>query len=106
MNGFCINIFPHIGKSQFPVKKVINFFAKNLNKNDFLYMDRYYCTVDIFLNLKKLDIRAIVTIMQNRKNLSKQYLSNINLQRYESTIFTYDNSIKILIWKDKKMYIQ
>ena len=69
-------------------------------------MDRYYCTVNIFLNLKKLDIRATGTIIQNRKNLPKQYLSNINLQRYESTIFTYDNSIKILIWKNKKMYIQ
>ena len=63
LNGFCINILPHIGEDKFPVRDAVNFLSKNLNKNDFLYMDRYYCTVDIFLNLKKLDILATGTIM-------------------------------------------
>ena len=58
--------------------------------------------IDIFLNLKKLDILAIGTIVQNRKNLPKQQLSNLNLKRYESIIYSYLNSLKILIWKDKK----
>ena len=40
MNGFCINILPYIGKDKFPFKFAVNFLSKNLNKKDFLYMDR------------------------------------------------------------------
>jgi hypothetical protein len=66
INCFFINILFHIDRGKFPVRHVVNFFSKNLKKNDFLYIDRYFCAVDIFINLKKLDIRATGTIMQNR----------------------------------------
>ena len=50
LNGFCLDILPNIGK-KFTTSFVISFLINKLNKNDYLFMDRYYSGIDIYLGL-------------------------------------------------------
>ena len=73
INGFCLNIIPHIGDKKFEVKEIVINLSKNLRTNDFLYMDRYYCSIYLFIYLYKKGIRTTGTILAKRKNMPKKF---------------------------------
>jgi len=102
LNGFCLDILPHIGKKKFTTSFVISFLINKLNKNDYLFMDRYYSGIDIYLGLYEKGIKATGTIMTNNANLPKDKFAEIKLKKYESKVFNYDNKLRFLIWQDKK----
>ena len=68
-NGYCSNIFSHIGEKKFTINYIISILSSKLNINDFLYMDRYYTSIELFLLLKEKGIYATGTVKSNRKNL-------------------------------------
>lgn len=70
INGFCLNIIPHIGDKKFEVKEIIINLAKNLNTNDFLYMDRFYCSIDLFIKKGNKSNRKYFS---EKKKYSKKY---------------------------------
>ena len=51
---------------------VITFLINKANKNDYLFMDRYYSGIDIYLGLYEKGIKATGTIMTNKVNLPKE----------------------------------
>ena len=103
INGFCLIIIPHIGDKKFEVKEIVINLAKNLIPNDYLYMDRYYCSIDLFIHLYKKGIRATGTILANRKNMPKNIISNLNLKLHETFLYKYEDIIHLIFWKDKKI---
>lgn len=53
MNGYCLNILPHIGEKKYTINYIISILSSKLNINGFLYMDRYYTSIELFLLLKE-----------------------------------------------------
>ena len=65
LNGFCLDILPHIGNIKFTTSFVISFLINKVKKGDYLYMDRYYSGVDIYLGLLERGIQVTGTIISN-----------------------------------------
>ena len=50
LNDFCLDIIPY-RKKNFTTSFVISFLINKLNKDVYLFMDRYYSGLDIYLGL-------------------------------------------------------
>ena len=101
MNGHCLNILPRIGEKKFTINYIISILSSKLNINGFLYMDRYYTSIELFLLLKEKGIYATGIVKSNRKNLPNELIKNLNLKSNETKLFNYAKKIRFLIWKNK-----
>ena len=71
-----------------------------------IYMDRYYTTLQLFIDLRAKGIGACGTIQMNRLHITKEYVDIISkLDDREITYFEYfkDKScLALAVWKDTK----
>ena len=79
INGYCLNILHYIGEKKFIINYIISILSSKLNTNDFLYMDRHYTSIELFLLLKEKGINATGTVKSNWKNLPKELIKNLKL---------------------------
>ena len=68
-----------------------------------LFMDRYYTSIQLFVDLKELQIGACGTIMINRTFLTKEDKEKIEkLQDRQIHYFKSSNDLLLSCWKDSK----
>ena len=69
-----------------------------------VFMDRYYSTLQLFLDLKTLGIGACATIQQNRLHLDDKSAKLIqDIKSGEIRYFQYSNDLRLAVWKDTKL---
>jgi hypothetical protein len=102
LNGFCLDIFPHIGSQKFTTSLVISFLLQKIKPGDYLFMDRYYSGIDIYLGLYERGIKATGTLLPNRASIPLDKVSVSKLKQNETKMLNYENKLRILIWQDKK----
>lgn len=120
-NGYIWSFLPYYGQATTDMllrpellvtsRTVLHFADKLLEKfpdcGFILYVDRYYNSLELALELKKLNIHITGTVQGNRAGLplqvsKKTHLKNLNLQQQEYASFTLNDSIHCLVWRDKR----
>ena len=75
-----------------------NYFGSNIR----VYMDNFYTSPDLLMDLHVRGVMACGTVRANRRGLPKDLLPNkINLNKHEFKIAQKDN-LTFTVWKDTK----
>ena len=72
-----------------------------LGRGHHVYMDNYYSSPDLFLELHNKECFACGTCRKNRKNLPKA-VTTAKLKRKGDCIFRRDGPLLCLKWREKK----
>ncbi|XP_039621622.1 activating transcription factor 7-interacting protein 1 isoform X1 [Polypterus senegalus] len=111
--GYCLKIITYIGKYSFPRKDcslttqiVLDLLQGCDNKGHIAYMDNFYTSPDLFLELQRKGIGACGTAKASRKYMPpKLKPSNLKLTRIDKPIFVRANNLVALVWQDVKRVI-
>lgn len=73
------------------------------NVNHITYMDNFYSSYDLFVQLQRKGIDACEIIRANRTNMTEQLKpENMKLKRGDDTVFMLSDNIVAAAWQDLK----
>lgn len=108
-SGYCLNFSVYTGKSEHTAATigmlcseavVINLCGDHLADGHTIYMDNWYSSPFLFLQIHEAGSNAVGTVRVHRKNMPKE-LKKTKLKKGECKAF-FSQGIMALTWQDKK----
>jgi len=100
-NSYVWNWDMYKGISESVVDTVMKLCIPLEGENYYIFMDRFYTTVNLFIKLRNYNFYAVGTVMPNRIRKNKKELEQ--MMTNSNTNFFKSKGLFLIVWKDKKI---